>query len=193
MKRKGFTIVELLMVIGIIAILAGVITTAASESMKSSRKRRATALFAIMQSGIANYYAQKGKWPAFTPPDVGNHRMDNNKIDRNQYDLTADEVRRCIKEVLMQTKSGNPMLDVSGLWVSKDNGDKASGHGSGMDFLTAIRGSSKNAKRMSLSDMYFGYPNTTNGRFMRFGIGYSIATDSMTVGARGDYLGNQAK
>ena len=189
--KKAFTIVELLMVIGIIAVLMGIVTTAASESMKASRKRRADALFSLVQTSIATYYAQNDKWPDFNPPDKGNHRTGENKIDENQYDLTADEVRRCIKEVVMSVKTGNPLIDVSGLWVSRSHGDKSGGDGYGTDFMTAILGSRKNAKKMVLSDMYFGYPNESNGRFVRFGIGYSIAADQMTVGRREDYLGNK--
>ena len=189
--RKGFTIVELLMVIGIIGVLMGIVTTAASESMKATRRRRADALFALVQSGIATYYAQHDKWPDFNPPDTGNHRIDQNRIDENQYDLTEDEVRRCIKEVIMSVKTKNPLIDVSGLWVSRSRGDKSGGEGVGMDFMTAVRGSRQNAQKMTLSDMYFGYPNESNGKFVRFGIGYSIATDQMTVGKREDYLGSK--
>ena len=190
--RKGFTIVELLMVIGIIGVLAGIITTAASESMKATRRRRADALFALVQSGIATYYAQHDKWPDFNPPSKGNHRRPgSDEVDENQYDLTDDEVRRCIKEVIMSVKTKNPLIDVSGLWVSRSKGDRSDGEGVGMDFMTAIRGSRKNTQKMTLSDMYFGYPNESNGKFVRFGIGYSIATDQMTVGYRKDYLGNK--
>lgn len=190
--KKAFTIVELLVVIGIIAMLMGIVTTAASESMKASRKRRAEALFSLVQSSLAAYYAQHDAWPKFTPPKTGNHKKSSsNDIDENQYDLTAGEVRDCIKEVIMSVKSKNPLIDVSGLWVSRSDGDAKGGKGYGTDFLTAIRGNRKNAKKMVLSDMYFGYPNESNGKFVRFGIGYSISTDQMTVGRREDYLGNK--
>ena len=188
--RKGFTIVELLVVIGVIIVLMGIVTTAASESMKASRSRRRDALISLVQAGLAAYYAQNDKWPKFEPSGkTGNHKHNGNEIDENQYDLSASEVRDCIKEMIMSVKTGNPLIDVSGLWVSKSKGDKNEGEGYGVDFVTAIRGNRRNAKKWVLSDMYFGYPNESNGRFVRFGIGYSFATDKMTVGKRYEYLG----
>ena len=39
-NKKGFTIVEMLMVIGVLAILMGIVTTAASAAIKQARSRR---------------------------------------------------------------------------------------------------------------------------------------------------------
>ena len=186
--RKGFTIVELLVVIGIIIVLMGIVTTAASESMRSARNNRAKALFALVQSGLAAYYAQNEKWPIDFEGRSGNHRKNNgNEVDPNQYDLTAGEVRTCVRAIVESTKSGNPLIDVSGLWVSRSDGETQKG--SGMDFMTAIRGSRKSAQKMKLADMNFGYPDSS-GAFRRFGMGYSIPADQLTVGRREDYLGS---
>ncbi len=188
--KRGFTIVELLMVIGIIAILMGIVTTAASESMKASRKRRAEALVSLVQSGLAAYYAQNDEWPISFKGKVGNHKKGSDDVDENQYDLTASEVRECVRKIVESTKQGNPLIDVSGLWVSRSDGDASSGRGHGMDFMSAIRGTRQSSKKMKLAEMYFGYPNESNGAFVRFGMGYSIATDQLRVGWRDDYRGN---
>lgn len=190
--KKGFTIVELLVVVGIIAILMGIVTTAASESMKASRTRRAEALFALVQSGLAAYYAQNDEWPIRFVGKVGNHKKSgSNDIDTNQYDLTADEVRECVTKIVQKTAEGNPLIDVSGLWVSRSTGDDNKPRGVGLDFMSAIRGTRNSSKKMYLSQMYFGYPSTSNGAFVRFGMGYSIASDQLRVGYRSDYMGNR--
>ena len=191
--RKGFTIVELLMVIGIILVLAGIVTTAGTGALKGARADRAKALFHLVQGGISAYYAQYDEWPKFNPSGrTGNHYDSSlGRVDENVYDLSATEVRESIKEVIRTVKSKNPLIDVSGLWVSRSDGDDDNGRGVGMDFLTAIRGSRNNQTKMKLSDMYFGYQNASNGRFVRFGIGYNISLDQMTVGERKDHKGNE--
>ena len=61
--KKGFTIVELLMVIAILGVLLGIVTTAATASIRQSRKRQTTAMQNTLQNGIAAYRARKGEWP----------------------------------------------------------------------------------------------------------------------------------
>ena len=42
-RTAGFTIVEMLMVIGILAVLMGIVTTAASAAIRQARERRTEA------------------------------------------------------------------------------------------------------------------------------------------------------
>ena len=51
--KKGFTIVELLMVIAILGVLLGIVTTAATASIRQSRERQAKAMQNTLQNGIA--------------------------------------------------------------------------------------------------------------------------------------------
>jgi prepilin-type N-terminal cleavage/methylation domain-containing protein len=61
--RKGFTIVELLMVIAVLAVLMGIVSTAATSVIRKARTRENEALRSALQAGIATYCQQEGYWP----------------------------------------------------------------------------------------------------------------------------------
>lgn len=187
MMKKGFTIVELLMVVGIIAVLLGLVTTAASKSVQAGRERQASALCAIVQSALATYHAQKDEWPNPLAGKVKNGSFGgtnnegvNNQDDANEYVLTASEVRAMVKALVDEAKNGNPVMDISALFVSRFPGEKGE-KGFGLDFMSAVRGTPKSKKKMSTSEMYFGYPDKETGKFRRFKMVYSIPTDQLTV------------
>lgn len=185
--KKGFTIVELLMVIGILALLMGIITTAASQSLQAGRTRRAEALCTAVQAGLAAYYAQNDEWPEPLAGKVAkgfsggpNDEGFDGDTDSDVYVLTAAEVRSMVKALVDEAKQGNPLMDISGLFVSRDPGEAGS-KGVGLDFMTAVRGTKRSPKKMTTAEMYFGYPDTSTGHFRRFKMVYSIPTDQLTV------------
>lgn len=202
--KKGFTIIELMMVMAVIAVLMGIITTAVSSSIRASRKQRANALCSLVESGLATYREQNGKWPisllnqdVLSPRD--NHEGPGGKTDPDKIVLTGTEVRQCVLEMVKETKNNRPVMDISGLFVSRFDGELNGGSGgsndklannnsqskikpsSGLDFMMAIRGTKRSPKKMSTSEMYFGYPDPETGYFLRFKMVYSIPTDHITV------------
>ena len=196
--KRGFTIVELMMVCGIIAILMGIVTTAASSSIKSSRKQKADALCALVQAGLSTYREQKGEWPVHLPTSRSNNEGSGGKDDPDKIVLTGEEVRESVRKLVHEAKLDNPMMDISGLFVSREDGElpgASKGSGGiganetnrkvkpayGLDFMQAIRGTKRSQKRMKVSEMYFGYPDPDTGYFLRFRMVYSIPTDTITV------------
>lgn len=186
--KRGFTIVELMMVIGIISILMGIVFTAASNSAKSGRTARANALCTAVQSGLATYYAQYEKWPGALGNKIENGSIRprtneegvNGQRDDDKYVLESGEVREMVKALVDEAKQGNPVMDVSGLFVSRHSGEKG-GREYGLDFMSAIRGTRRSKVKMKTSEMYFGYQDPESGFFRRFKMVYSIPTDQLSV------------
>lgn len=182
MRRKGFTIVELLMVVGILSVLMTIVTTAAAGALKQSRERRADALVAMVQAGIATYYAQKDEWPGFDGEGkTGNYKLGNGEIDPDRYELTDTECDNVMLELIRESVShgANPLLDVTGLFVAKKGPVTSKTHG--MDFMQAATRTKLSPQKIKVGDMMFGYPNQADGRFKRFRMIYSIPTDQLTV------------
>lgn len=190
--RGGFTIVELMMVIGIIGILLGIVTTAASSSIQQARTRKADAACTLVEQAFATFYAQKGYWPGTIGTKIKNGNLGEREnylgeysggqyqTDHDQYELDADEVDSMVRDIIQETKNGNPLMDISGLFVSRGRGYK-DGRDHGLDFMDAIHGTRKSAKKMKVSEMHFGYPETSTGYFRHFWIIYSIPTDTFKV------------
>lgn len=182
------------MVCGIIAILMGIVTTAASSSIKSSRKQKADALCTLVQAGLSTYREQKGEWPVNLPTSRSNNEGAGGKTDPDRIVLTGEEVRESVRKLVHEAKQNNPMMDISGLFVSRQDGELSGGGSNvaganksglkaayGLDFMQAIRGTKRSQKRMKVSEMYFGYPDPETGYFLRFKMVYSIPTDTITV------------
>lgn len=177
MMRKGFTIIEVLVVIGIIAILATIVTTVASSSIKSSRTKRAVVMQTALEQAINAYYAQEGEWPG--PIES----VDTDGKDTYEFKgPKADDIFRIVVgKGYGRSGTKSMLIDASGLFVC-EAGSADSGRAYGIDFTAAT---AKGAKRkIPLSQMAFGYQDSGSGRFRRFDITYNCRTDSVTVGPK---------
>ncbi len=177
--KKAFTIVELLMVVAIIGILLAIIVTAAASSIREARKRKADACCRIIEQGFATYYAQEGEWPEIgsNPQGAGTYdKKAGGDPDYERVIIRDENVDKMIVKLIEKAKEGNPMMDISGLFVTDQSGDKARGR----DFMDAIRGTKKHPPKMKVSSMKFGYPSA-DGYFRRFKVVYIVPTDEIKV------------
>lgn len=62
-RRSGFTLVELLVVIGIIAILASVVAVAAGAAINQAKRTKAATLANQLQTAVLSYYTEYGVYP----------------------------------------------------------------------------------------------------------------------------------
>lgn len=198
MRRRGFTIIELVMVIGILAVLVTLLITSTAGAMKEARNRKGEALVYAVRMGLSTYYGLYGKWPGtfgervFSGTDLDGLGRYPNRLSRNGHhesnlvDIQEPKlIHEMIRELVKETKHGNPMIDVSALYVSKSLGEQDS-KSYGMDFMDAIRGTKQNPKKMKLSDMNFGYPEPDTGYFRCFRFVYNKLSDELRVLRWGD-------
>lgn len=79
MKRRGFTLIEMLVVIGIIATLMGVLLASVSKFLKTADKARCQELVANTATALTALYQKEGAWPrALIKGHNGNHLLDEN-------------------------------------------------------------------------------------------------------------------
>ena len=180
--RKGFTIVEMLMVIGVLGILIGLVTTAASTAIRQARSKRTMAMLTILQSGLETFRAQQGEWPdalqSYAKDSGTAHRR--TKVAYLSDDEAAKVFQQLVKESVKPGAS--PMLDVMGLMVARKGSVKYDKNSKtqGLDFSLAIV-NSKHRKKILLKDMAFGYMTKETGVFRPFVVKYNYETDSATV------------
>lgn len=193
MRRRGFTIIELLLVIGILAILMSLVMVTASGSIKAARTKKAMAIKQVVELGFNSYYAQKRQWPG----TFG--KMVLNGLERKANDLGINGqnvpdlyyleprvpsdnklIHEMIRELVIESHGGNTLVDVSGLFVSTSDGNKHDKK-RGRDFVDAIRGTKQNPKKMRVSEMNFGYPDPGTGFFRCFDVIYNMSSDQIMV------------
>ena len=95
-REKGFTLIEVIVVAGIIAILAGILVPLIFKEIDEARITRATADIKSIQTAIMVFRKDTGKWPALsddcTTPITqleGNGNPSSNDINSYGYDTSV--------------------------------------------------------------------------------------------------------
>lgn len=63
-RKKGFTLIELVIVIGVLGVLASLIIPSTNESLRQGRRAATTAAVNSLVIGIGQYYFETGSMPA---------------------------------------------------------------------------------------------------------------------------------
>ena len=163
MKKKGFTLVELMMVIAILAVLLGIITTAAMASIRKARERRTQASKLTLQNGIWRF------------PSSGRSACISSEMT----------MRPCRRQISAGKGAKNRVLDPGGLLVM--NASNQDGSRSSVDYRSAATKKGKYGKRMSAREMTVVYQDAGSGRAYRFIIEYNTESDEVTVMTRGEF------
>jgi len=151
--RHGFTILELLIVVSIMALLATLATGAALKAIGNGRKKRIEATIAVLEAGLSNYRARENKWP-FT--------LDNKPESDGYYWWREKNNAYVFKDML---SSSTVYLDSSALLTAVQG-----------------RMTVKQALEKGVSSVPIGYPDPDNpNTFKYFNVRYAPLTDTVKV------------
>ena len=173
MKKRGFTLIELMIVIAILAVLLGIITTAAMGSIRKARERRTQAMMQSLQNGIAAYRGRMDKWPGKLE-DLAKDLPENTTA----YQLKDDEYDNVMQELLRVSggkDARNRVLDPAGLLVMRVGSTRAG------EYRELVKKNGKYGKRVSLKEMTVVYTSSDDGKAKRYHIIYHTESDSVTV------------
>jgi general secretion pathway protein G len=70
-RQEGFTLVEIIVVIAVIAILAAIMTPSIIKNIDDSKIARAKNDVQVLGAAIADFYKDTGKWPSDDDPSSG--------------------------------------------------------------------------------------------------------------------------
>lgn len=175
MRRRGFTIVELMVVVAVIAVLMTIVTTASMNAIRSAREKRTAAMQTVFQQAIANFHAadSQNHWPGAI----------EDLAQRGDSGVLGEEEAQRVFRIIVQKSTGEsggllPLIDPHGLYVAPSG--TQDGRGAGLSFDDARQGDSRRQK-LAVARMAFGYPGKLTGSFHRFNIVYRAETDSVSV------------
>lgn len=176
--KKGFTIVELLAVIGVLATLVTIVVSAAGGAMKNARDQRAETMRVSLEQAISAYHAQdsQGRWPGA----IENH-VDDSEDTVVFSGTEADGIfREVVGAGFGKSSLGmrSTLIDASALLVC-DAGKANGKNPAGIEFPVAANRNSKH--NIPFASMAFGYPEREKGYFRRYKVIYSTKTDSVSV------------
>ena len=154
--KRGFTILELLIVISIMAVIATLATGAALKAVKQSRNRRIDATIVALEAALSNYRAQENQWP-----------IEVKDSDGDGYDKRVGMDNATVfKKLLKPGSGGTKYLDGSAL-------------------LTRVKGKRltvKQALDKGIADIAIGYPDPNDpNTFKYFTVTFNLVTDSVNV------------
>ncbi len=173
MKRRGFTIIELLVVISIMAVLATLATGAALKAVKQSRNKRIDATCKALDMALMNYRAQENGWP-FKTGDKGDLEKDKDPQQHPGIYWAHGENNKLVFKPLYHGPGGSSTvyLDASAL-MAVYKGQRAQ--------LRALL--SKGIRDVSLM-----YPNPDDpNRISYYCVEYNQNTDSVKVHRQTDH------
>lgn len=169
--KRGFTILELLVVISIIAIVATLAIGAAMKSMRSGRKKRVETMVKVLEIALQNYRTQNNEWPFTVGREVQTYNanssgQNNDYVKDNLYVCHGKSNADIFTKLYEKTGNNSTYLDPSAFFVLYNGG----------------RVMLKDVPEGSRKNLPIGYPDPDNpDKFRYFCVQYNRQLDRVTI------------
>jgi prepilin-type N-terminal cleavage/methylation domain-containing protein len=70
MNKRGFTLIEMVIVLAVVAILAAILTPTIAKNIEDSKKTKASADVKVIGAAVASFYKDVGVWPGDADGDL---------------------------------------------------------------------------------------------------------------------------
>jgi len=166
--RKGFTILEILVVVAVMSIIATLTTGAVLKALKIVRKKRIETMRAGLEMALKNYRGQQEEWP-FAISDL----QKKSRSDR-LYWVGGGNSAKNSSDGEKQAKALQNMFESDVSYLD------------GSAFITEIKGKGRmtvqDALERGISLIPIGYPDANNQDiFKYYRIQYNLAVDDVKV------------
>jgi len=160
-RRPGFTIIELLIVISIMAVVATLATGAAMKSIKNSRKKRIDVTVQALETALVNYRALHGEWPIKFDDDEHDGKIDSVDV------IKGSNNQKVFAPIMRDIRNKKALLDTSSL-LTRVNGKR-------MTVKQALEKSGNN-------DIPIGYADPSNqDEFKFYTVEFDFRTETVNV------------
>jgi prepilin-type N-terminal cleavage/methylation domain-containing protein len=168
-RKKGFTLVELMLVIAVMAILATLSIGGFMKILRNAREKRINAMRDSLELALVNFRGHQGRWPVgLKPARQGDYIVTFRGSDQQGAAKNWEVFEEIVKD---------------GKYLSAaDYLTRINGQGMVVSLQEAIDGKDKRGRSLPGGTKPLGYANPLNQRtFHYFYVEFNLLTDSAKV------------
>jgi len=183
--KGGFSLVEMLLVISVMALLATLTIGGVLRSMKHTRERRISAMCSTLQTALVGFKAQEGRWPSneMRPGTInGSQQIPSGdeydrELNRNRVIFTGENNWQIFRELIVQGGNNKSYYLSTSEFFTKTSMPARGKRRGGVQVISLREALDEGSPPFPL-----GYPDPNDqSKFRYFRVEFNLLTDSVSV------------